>query len=421
MVPATMLMTQGTFGRWQKRLQNLVEIAGLVAPFVEGGALATFATIGGALDAGYKLYDRAANDKLHADFETITDLMGVLAPMIEGGKALSELKGVKETTAGVVLKLATGSMDYVNEWLVPMTIYVQLDQVVKDTSMGGPEKQAAIALILGRAARDKVVQNLGKQSAYKRESEAELAGIGGTTPPRPGHGDEPTDAPKRKPDEEVPGRPVKGDGATDTGTAPGKPVGGEEPAGTGAGAGGGGPVRPGGTGAGGGRGVPGPSSAYEPGMPHGSTVTLKNFSQNHGIVIDVRPPGLATRGRLAQGALSKPAVIKAKTINEADRLIGAPAGSLGLVGYFNPELPAQPKGMSRGDWEKVVERFVERKEEFHALEADMKMLADEGTVHVVSGVVTMIDPRAPQDGNARSKAVAGDVDIFQIQWADPKK
>ena len=51
MVPATMLMTQGTMGRWQTRLRNLVEIAGLVAPFVEGGALATFATIGGALDA----------------------------------------------------------------------------------------------------------------------------------------------------------------------------------------------------------------------------------------------------------------------------------------------------------------------------------------------------------------------------------
>jgi hypothetical protein len=405
-VPRTMLMTQGAFGRWQKRLQNLVEIAGLVAPFVEGGALATFATIGGALDAGYKLYDRAANDKLSANFETVTDIMGVLAPLMEGGKALSELKGVKETTAGVVLKLAAESADYVNEWLVPMTIYQQIDQVVKDSTMGGPEKRAAIATILGRATRDKVVSHLGKQSAYKRESEAELG------PTRPGH-EEQAPRPPVRPDEEA-GQPVKGEGTapTDEGHAPVRPTG-EGGGGGAAGAGGGaGAGRPGGGGA---------SSAHEPGMPQGSVETLKNFATNHGIVIDVRPPGLHTRSRLAKGAISKPAVIKAKTINEADRLLGAPPGSLGLVGYFNPELPPKPKNMSHGDWERVLERYAERKVEFDELAADMKMLTDEGTVHVVSGVVTMIDPRAPTEGNTRYRAVAGDVDIFEIHWADPTR
>ncbi|HEX5013959.1 MAG TPA: hypothetical protein VFV72_07330 [Candidatus Limnocylindrales bacterium] len=416
-VPRTMLMTQGAFGRWQKRLQNLVEIAGLVAPFVEGGAaLATFATIGGAVDAGYKLYDRAANDKLSANFETVMDIMGVLAPLMEGGKALSELKGVKETTTGVVLKIATESADYVNEWLVPMAIYQQIDQVVKDTSLGGPEKQAAIATILGRAARDKVINHLGKQSAYKRESEAELA------PTRPGQHEQPT--PKPAHPDEVAGRPVKGEGTSPTGegASPTKPIGGEAEGATG---GAGGPAGPSGTrpagAAGAGGGGPYPSSAHEPGMPNGSVETLKNFATNHGIVVDVRPPGIHTKSRLAKDALPKPAVIKAKTINEADRLLGAPAGSLGLVGYFNPELPPQPKGMSRGDWERVVERFIERKQEFHELAGDMQMLTNEGTIHVVSGVVTMIDPRAPKEGNPRYRAVAGDVDIFEIHWADPNR
>ena len=41
----------------------------------------------------------------------------------------------------------------------------------------------------------------------------------------------------------------------------------------------------------------------------------------------------------------KPEAIKAKTINEFDRLLGAPPGSLGLVGYFEPHLPERSAGM----------------------------------------------------------------------------
>ena len=119
--------------------------------------------------------------------------------------------------------------------------------------------------------------------------------------------------------------------------------------------------------------------------------------------------------------MPKPANIKAKTINEIDNLIGAPPGSIGLVGYFVPELPPRPTNMGDADWQLVVDRKAERAKEYEDLSGDMKKLADEGTIHVMSGVVHALDPNGPKEGPARFRAVAGDVDIYQIRWADPNR
>ncbi|MBA2382978.1 MAG: hypothetical protein H0V73_12780 [Chloroflexi bacterium] len=166
-VPATMPMKPGRVERWKHRLDNLIEIAGLIAPFAEGAALAKFASLAGAVQSGMRLYDRAANDRLDADFETLADLVGLLTPFLEGAGTLAEK--MTKTKAGYILDLTAKGGHVANEILMPATIFHDLDQVISDQSLGAPEKKAAIALILGRGVRDKLVQHLGEQHARARE------------------------------------------------------------------------------------------------------------------------------------------------------------------------------------------------------------------------------------------------------------
>jgi hypothetical protein len=181
----TMLMKPGRADRWKGRLRSLVEIAGLVAPYVKGGQLiGRIAAIGGALDAGERLYDRAVNDRLKANFETLADVVTVLAPMAHGAAALSA-RLPQSSSGAYVLRTVGKTIDYANEFMMPATFVHDLDQIVRDTSLGGPEKKAAIAMLFGRGLRDGIVQYVkvtGPHRVGTPEPGAPVAGRAAETP-----------------------------------------------------------------------------------------------------------------------------------------------------------------------------------------------------------------------------------------------
>jgi hypothetical protein len=177
--------------------------------------------------------------------------------------------------------------------------------------------------------------------------------------------------------------------------------GGTEPqGGTPAPEGGGGPA-PAGGGA-----PPNPAAA----LPAETAATLQQAADHYGLSIEVRPPNPIA----VEGALPKPEAIKAKSINPTDVLLGAPAGSEGQVGYFEPTLPERPAGMSDPEWQRVQDRFDQRQHEFEVLGPEMAQLQADGLVRVENGTVRLFDPR----GEGGFRPVAGDVDLYQISWAD---
>ena len=443
-MPDTMLMRPGRFDRWMKRLQSIVEIAGLVAPFVEGGALAEVAAVGGAAESGYHMYERVVADRFHANFETLTDIMGVLTPFISGAKALAELEGMASTKSGYVLKVAARGGELVNEYIVPISVFHDLDQVMADKAMGGPEKQASVAMILGRAMRDKILHLAGENLSAGRQGpwEAEEAvrrpardpdvpvgahsaptqepPAGAATGAPPGRLDAPGSEPGHQTAvepiaEPEPGPRPKAEPKPELGPEPepepghgGGPVGG---GGGGGGAGGGGGPEHAGDG-------DGPAGAWVAGMRPGAVEGIKELTTHYHITIDLRPPTVYARSRLAEGAVPKPVEIKAKTINRADILLGAPEGALGLVGYFEPKRPARPKEMEWSDWKEVVRRYQDRLQEYDDLAYDMHRRVKDGTIRITDGLVRLREPRGPEGGPERYRPVTGDVDLYQIHWAN---
>ena len=108
-----MLMKPGRVDRWKGRLRSLIEIAGIVAPYVKGGALlGRLAAIGGALDAGTRLYDRATNDQLKANFETLADVVALIGPLGHGIGSLAETNAVRQTTSGFVMRTFAKTAEY---------------------------------------------------------------------------------------------------------------------------------------------------------------------------------------------------------------------------------------------------------------------------------------------------------------------
>ena len=85
-------------------------------------------------------------------------MVTVLAPMAHGAAALSA-RLPRSSSGAYVLRTVGKTIDYANEFMMPATFVHDLDQIVRDTSLGGPEKKAAIAMLFGRGLRDGIVQD----------------------------------------------------------------------------------------------------------------------------------------------------------------------------------------------------------------------------------------------------------------------
>ncbi|SDO71642.1 hypothetical protein [Lentzea jiangxiensis] len=142
------------------------------------------------------------------------------------------------------------------------------------------------------------------------------------------------------------------------------------------------------------------------GIPRLNQERFQNFVDRFNIVLDVRPTNPDSVRWLHDGAMPKPKDIKAKTINQADVLLGADAEHVGLVGFFQPDPNPDLSGVDPAMRDKVAKRFNERAAEFAELIGTMEKYEREGKFKVIDGVV--------HGANSRGDLVwvTGDADMY---------
>ncbi|WP_329792503.1 glycosyltransferase [Lentzea sp. DG1S-22] len=142
------------------------------------------------------------------------------------------------------------------------------------------------------------------------------------------------------------------------------------------------------------------------GIPKVNQERFQNFVDRFNIVLDVRPTNPDSVRWLHDGAMPKPKDIKAKTINQADVLLGADAEHVGLVGFFQPDPNPDLSGVDPAMRDKVARRFNERAAEFAELIGTMEKYEQEGKFKVIDGVV--------HGANSRGDLVwvTGDADMY---------
>ncbi|MFI2315389.1 hypothetical protein AMK17_31090 [Streptomyces sp. CB00072] len=147
------------------------------------------------------------------------------------------------------------------------------------------------------------------------------------------------------------------------------------------------------------------------GIPEKNFDKFRDVARDRNVVVDVRPTNPSAPKWLDEGAMPKPQDIKAKTVNEVDVLLGADAGNVGLVGYFQPVLP--DRGSVPVDaWDRVVSRFNQRSTEFHELAGKMARYEADGTFTVHEGIVFGFD------GEGERRPITGDHDLFDVSSPD---
>lgn len=170
------------------------------------------------------------------------------------------------------------------------------------------------------------------------------------------------------------------------------------------------------------------------GMPDANLTAARNIARKNGVEIYIRPTNAASRTLLEQGAIPKPEKIKAKTINELDLQLGRSKQDLGKVGYFDPGPNPPPQGkLSAKEYEDVVERYKQRKQEFVDNQKDFEKLSHDHTTTKAdgtkvtervtvdeNGVVTNHTTVEPPGGNpvTTSKPYTGDHDVYDIRGKD---
>ncbi|MFY0513353.1 hypothetical protein ACOMD4_23625 [Streptomyces anulatus] len=147
------------------------------------------------------------------------------------------------------------------------------------------------------------------------------------------------------------------------------------------------------------------------GIPEKNFDKFRNVARDRNVVVDVRPTNPSAPKWLDAGAMPKPQDIKAKTVNEVDVLLGADAGTIGLVGYFQPVLPDQGS-VPVDAWDRVVSRFNQRSTEFHELAGKMARYEADGKFTVHEGIVFGFD------GEGERRPITGDHDLFDVSSPD---
>ncbi|WP_318198424.1 hypothetical protein [Streptomyces sp. MCL20-2] len=147
------------------------------------------------------------------------------------------------------------------------------------------------------------------------------------------------------------------------------------------------------------------------GIPEKNFDKFRDLARERNVVVDVRPTNPSAPRWLDAGAMPKPQDIKAKTVNEVDVLLGADAGTIGLVGYFQPVLPAEGS-VPHGVRDRVVSRFNQRSTEFRELAGKMAQYEADGRFVVQDGVVYGVD-----DAGDR-RPITGDHDVFDVSSPD---
>jgi hypothetical protein len=176
----------------------------------------------------------------------------------------------------------------------------------------------------------------------------------------------------------------------------------------------------------------------EMGMPISNQEKFQKIVEEEGIVVDVRPTAKEAVALMKgeQPALPKPEDLKAKTIKKEDVALGASPEDIGKVGYFKPNPPERPAGMSDADWKalkpELVKRFNQREAEYwdqgkkmtklQRPRADQPPVTEEGGTHQEHQVTVGPDGQVLDVSRSREKEVlspfTGDHDIYDIRNAD---
>ena len=166
------------------------------------------------------------------------------------------------------------------------------------------------------------------------------------------------------------------------------------------------------------------------GMPEGNQEKFAAIAEKHGVEIDVRPTNVDAPDLLEQGAVPKIEDLKVKTISSEDLYIGARPEDLGKVGFFMPEPPARPAGMSDAEWAQVKPqadaRFRQREAEFWEYAHKMNELQSRpenqdgtyGTNQAVIGPGGVVSDLSQRGDQLMAAPFSGDHDIFDIRNAD---
>jgi hypothetical protein len=124
---------------------------------------------------------------------------------------------------------------------------------------------------------------------------------------------------------------------------------------------------------------------------------------------------------LKAGALPKPEVIKSKTINFLDVLLGADGDYVGAVGFFDPILP-DPSEVPADVWDGLVQRHEQREREFAMWHSAMAALAERPVGpgrYVLGGRGNTVV--FGYDAAGRLQPVTGDHDLFDIRHSDGRR
>ena len=135
---------------------------------------------------------------------------------------------------------------------------------------------------------------------------------------------------------------------------------------------------------------------------------IQGVCKRYNVKLDVRPTTKYSHDLIAEGkAVPKAEHCKSKTINPTDVLLGAKEESLGLAGHFEPKLPPRG-GMSSEKYDRVLDRYMQRMEEFHDQERHYQSAAYKNKVFVHDGVVHDMKTGLPY---------TGDHDVLEIRDA----
>ncbi len=120
-------------------------------------------------------------------------------------------------------------------------------------------------------------------------------------------------------------------------------------------------------------------------------------------------------------AVSKPANVPFKSLNELDEYIGGPVGKRGLVANFKPKKPdiAELKKLGKSDdfIEDVIKRYNNRKRDYERYTEKLSEYIREGSMKVDSdGLISL--KVVDKNGNEVFKKVASDIDLVSIKNFD---
>jgi hypothetical protein len=172
------------------------------------------------------------------------------------------------------------------------------------------------------------------------------------------------------------------------------------------------------------------------GMPPKNQAAFQRIAEKHGVEILVRPTVKEAAQLLeTDAAIPKAEDLKSKTINDDDVYLGARKEDIGKVGFFKPDPPLRPDGISNDDWNRVVERFKQRDAEYWdnakrmtelQRQADAQApksgdMDDRGThqeYQIVVGENGVVQAVLSAGGSLKEVPFTGDHDVFDIRNAD---